>query len=105
LNLNIIMRLASFSLWLGCLASTTVAFTSLSSPKTFGRVAARGGAQSHAPTFLGVASAETRAAADMEKGVGGRIEDAFQAAKEKGEAAFVTFITAGYPTAKGTSLP
>jgi tryptophan synthase len=40
----------------------------------------------------------------MEKGVGGRIEDAFQASKAKGEAAFVTFITAGYPTAQGTSL-
>ena len=97
------MRLASFSLWLGCLASTTVAFSSLSKP-TFGRVAIRGGSSSAATTstILGVASVETPAVADMEKGVGGRIEDAFQAAKEKGEAAFVTFITAGYPTAQGT---
>jgi hypothetical protein len=96
------MRLASFSLWLGCLASTTVAFSSLSTP-TFGRVAIRGGGSSTtASTVLGVASVETPAVADMEKGVGGRIEDAFQAAKEKGEAAFVTFITAGYPTAQGT---
>jgi tryptophan synthase alpha subunit len=37
----------------------------------------------------------------MERGVGGRIEDAFAAAKEQGEAAFVTFVTAGYPTAAG----
>jgi hypothetical protein len=32
-----------------------------------------------------------------------RIEKAFQLAKERNEAAFVTFITAGYPTAAGTS--
>ncbi|EEC51340.1 predicted protein [Phaeodactylum tricornutum CCAP 1055/1] len=38
----------------------------------------------------------------MERGVGGRIEDAFAAAKEQGEAAFVTFVTAGYPTAADT---
>ena len=37
----------------------------------------------------------------MERGVGGRIESAFETAKMKGEAAFVTFITAGYPTAEG----
>ena len=41
------------------------------------------------------------AISDMERGVGGRIEAAFEAAKAKGEAAFVTFITAGYPTAEG----
>ena len=41
------------------------------------------------------------AVTDMERGIGGRIEAAFEAAKAKGEAAFVTFITAGYPTAKG----
>ena len=40
----------------------------------------------------------------MERGVGGRIEDAFEAAKNRGEAAFITFVTAGYPTAKGTSF-
>jgi hypothetical protein len=40
----------------------------------------------------------------MERGVGGRIEAAFEASKERGEAAFVTFITAGYPTADGTYL-
>jgi hypothetical protein len=42
--------------------------------------------------------------ANMERGVGGRIEDAFEAAKERGEAAFVTFVTAGYPSAKGESM-
>ena len=40
----------------------------------------------------------------MERGIGGRIEDAFQAAKDRGEAAFVTFVTAGYPTAKGAPV-
>jgi tryptophan synthase len=38
----------------------------------------------------------------MERGIGGRIEDAFESAKQRGEAAFVTFVTAGYPSAKGT---
>ena len=33
--------------------------------------------------------------------MGGRIENAFAAAKERHEAAFVTFVTAGYPSAKG----
>ena len=33
--------------------------------------------------------------------MGGRIEEAFANAKSKGEAAFVTFVTAGYPTADG----
>lgn len=50
---------------------------------------------------LNVASVDTPKVADMERGVGGRIEKAFAAAKEKGEAAFVTFVTAGYPTADG----
>lgn len=40
----------------------------------------------------------------MERGVGGRIENAFADAKERGEAAFITFVTAGYPSAKGTKL-
>lgn len=39
----------------------------------------------------------------MERGIGGRIEDAFAAAKESGEAAFITFVTAGYPCADGKS--
>ena len=50
-----------------------------------------------------VASVDTISVAEMERGVGGRIEAAFEAAKEKKEAAFVTFITAGYPTAEGTT--
>ncbi len=98
------MRLASFSLWLACLASSTVAFSSLSKPTTFGRVATQGNGQNPRQPFhstLGVASADTISVADMERGVGGRIEAAFEGAKERGEAAFVTFITAGYPTAKG----
>ena len=98
------MRLASFSLWLGCLASSTVAFSSFSTPKTFGKVAVSGNNQNlqrHFDSALGVASADTVSVADMERGVGGRIEAAFEAAKQKGEAAFVTFITAGYPNAKG----
>ena len=42
--------------------------------------------------------------ADMERWAGGRLESAFKTAKEKGEAAFVAFITAGYPKAEGTSM-
>jgi hypothetical protein len=48
-----------------------------------------------------VASSETLSVADMQRGIGGRLEDAFEAAKERGEAAFVTFVTAGYPRADG----
>lgn len=50
---------------------------------------------------LGVAT-EAISVADMQRGSGGRIEDAFEAAKERGEAAFVTFVTAGYPNAQDT---
>lgn len=38
---------------------------------------------------------------DLKRGPGGRLEDAFASAKERGEAAFVTFVTAGYPSAEG----
>eukprot|EP00542_Grammatophora_oceanica_P017594 CAMPEP_0194032148 /NCGR_PEP_ID=MMETSP0009_2-20130614/5146_1 /TAXON_ID=210454 /ORGANISM="Grammatophora oceanica, Strain CCMP 410" /LENGTH=689 /DNA_ID=CAMNT_0038672499 /DNA_START=257 /DNA_END=2326 /DNA_ORIENTATION=+ len=38
----------------------------------------------------------------MNRGVGGRLEDAFEAAKIRGEAAFCTFVTAGYPSPKDT---
>jgi hypothetical protein len=48
-----------------------------------------------------VASSTTEAIADMQRGIGGRIEDAFASAKERGEAAFITFVTAGYPTKEG----
>ncbi len=45
-------------------------------------------------------------AANGAHGAGGanrdRIVRAFASAKERGEAAFVTFVTAGYPTARGT---
>jgi tryptophan synthase len=40
--------------------------------------------------------------AQMQRGIGGRIEEAFASAKERGEAAFVTFVTAGYPTKDDT---
>eukprot|EP00568_Trieres_chinensis_P002931 CAMPEP_0183308548 /NCGR_PEP_ID=MMETSP0160_2-20130417/22318_1 /TAXON_ID=2839 ORGANISM="Odontella Sinensis, Strain Grunow 1884" /NCGR_SAMPLE_ID=MMETSP0160_2 /ASSEMBLY_ACC=CAM_ASM_000250 /LENGTH=774 /DNA_ID=CAMNT_0025472407 /DNA_START=19 /DNA_END=2343 /DNA_ORIENTATION=+ len=50
-----------------------------------------------------VASAESRAdVSSMARGKGGRIVDSFAAAKEKGEAAFVTFVTAGYPSKEDT---
>ena len=53
-------------------------------------------------TNLFVASAESRVdISDLGRGMGGRIEEAFAAAKAKGEAAFVTFVTAGYPKAEG----
>ena len=42
------------------------------------------------------------ATADMERGMGGRLESAFESAKEKREATFVAFMTAGYPKAEGT---
>lgn len=38
---------------------------------------------------------------DMRRGMGGRIEESFATAKENGRAAFVSFVTAGYPTAQG----
>ena len=42
--------------------------------------------------------------AAMRRGMGGRVEEAFAAAKEAGRAAFVTFVTAGYPRAEGASV-
>jgi len=38
----------------------------------------------------------------MNRGNGGRIEEAFASAKSKGEAAFVSFLTAGYPNSDDT---
>lgn len=49
-------------------------------------------------------SFDKMAVTDMERGIGGRIEAAFESAKVKGEAAFITFITAGYPNAQGRSI-
>jgi hypothetical protein len=104
------MRITSFSLWLGCIASSAVAFSTLSKPSTFSRVAAGEASTSGINQFLhnerlstklNVASADISSIAAMERGVGGRIEAAFEASKEKGEAAFISFITAGYPTAQG----
>ena len=51
-----------------------------------------------------VASAKPRLVADMQRGIEGRLEEAFGAAKERGEAAFVTFITAGFPSAQGALM-
>jgi hypothetical protein len=45
----------------------------------------------------------TMPSASMERGIGGRIEDAFASAKDRGEAAFVSFVTAGYPKPQGES--
>ena len=101
------------------MASSALSFSALSVSNTFGSsLAARQNAaapqsafasavssdrrlSSSSATRLNVASADSASIAAMEKGVGGRIENAFEAAKEKGEAAFVSFITAGYPTAQG----
>lgn len=47
-------------------------------------------------------TSEPIAVADMRRGIGGRLEDAFESAKERGESAFVTFVTAGYPRAQDT---
>jgi len=52
-----------------------------------------------------VASTEPTSVADMQRGIGGRLEDAFESAKERGEAALVTFVTAGYPRAEGKAVP
>ena len=46
-------------------------------------------------------SISTMSVESMQRGHGGRIEDAFAKCKEKGEAAFVTFVTAGFPTKEG----
>jgi len=112
------MRFTSLSIWLACsFASSARAFSTLS--KNHHTVAAVSSSVVQNPHNnnlsrrqpqlrrqdnlfpLSVASADTISVADMERGVGGRIEAAFEAAKEKGEAAFVTFITAGYPSAQG----
>ena len=40
----------------------------------------------------------------MKRGIGGRIEESFAAAKAAGRAAFVTFVTAGYPRSEGACV-
>jgi hypothetical protein len=48
-----------------------------------------------------ITSIQTKMAASMARGLNGRIEEAFASAKERGEAAFVTFVTAGFPSKDG----
>ena len=50
--------------------------------------------------FFG-SSTKKVAVSEMRRGMGGRLEEAFAAAKESGKAAFVSFVTAGYPAAEG----
>lgn len=96
----------SLLVWIGCSGSfqSAIAFSSPSfvSPS---RTAQRAQLGSVRPTETAplrmVASAEPISVADMKRGIGGRLEDAFASAKERGEAAFVTFVTAGYPRAEG----
>ena len=58
-------------------------------------------ARSPLTTVAQVSAIDTPDVASLERGMGGRIEEAFASAKERGEAAFVTFVTAGYPEKKG----
>lgn len=39
---------------------------------------------------------------EMRRGMGGRLEESFAAAKESGKAAFISFVTAGYPSPEDT---
>jgi hypothetical protein len=48
-----------------------------------------------------VADLSTKSSSNIENIMSGRIEQAFVDAKARGEAAFITFVTAGYPSAKG----
>ena len=107
------MRITSLSLAACALASSTCAFslskktsrvvgpTLQKSMQTSGGHIERG----NAAFQVNVASAEPTAVADMERGMGGRLEEAFETAKAKGEAAFVAFVTAGYPKKDGKSNP
>ena len=115
LHKNLTMRITALSTWLAActFASSTIAFSALSkkhqriSGSTLGRsIQPVGGhIERVRSTFsLNVASAEVTAIADMERGMGGRLEQAFETAKMKGEAAFVGFITAGYPKKEGAFI-
>ena len=77
-----------------CLSSTSV--LAFAPP-----AAHRGNSGSSNSKKLFVATETSVDISDLGRGMGGRIEEAFAASKEKGEAAFVTFVTAGYPTADG----
>jgi len=103
----------SFSFWLACtLNSSTSAFSALSNKNHRILASTHGGKgrqqivenniSSKSIFPLHVAATEPTAVVDMERGMGGRLEDAFETAKEKGEAAFVAFITAGYPAKDDT---
>jgi len=111
------MRITSLSAWLAActFASSACAFSALSKKqqRISGSTLAitrsiQGGhieptAAAARPSFaLNVASSEVMNVADMERGMGGRLEEAFGSAKTKGEAAFVAFITAGYPKKEDT---
>lgn len=57
--------------------------------------------QSSALSMVASSTSPSQKVADMPRGMDGRLEEAFASAKEKGEAAFVTFVTAGYPQKQG----
>jgi hypothetical protein len=103
------MRITSFTLWLACttFASSTTAFSGSStlgrSTRTEGRhqIVDNKDSTSIFPLHVASETSEAISVADMERGMGGRIESAFESAKERGEAAFVAFITAGYPAKEG----
>lgn len=98
------MQLSKSALSLFCLLGcstqfqSTSAFSSAASKASFlnGR-----STQNSLSSPLRMVATEPIAIADMQRGIGGRLEDAFEASKEKGESAFVTFVTAGYPRAQG----
>ena len=108
------MRIVSLSGWLAActLASSTCAFSLSKKHQGITRstlhksIQTSGGhlERSKSAFPLKVASAETISVADMERGMGGRLEEAFETAKAKGEAAFVAFVTAGYPKKEGTLM-
>mgnify|MGYP005680826663 CR=1 FL=1 len=103
------MRITSFTLWLACttFASSTSAFSGSSTlgrstrPEGRHHVVDNKKSKSIFPLHVAAETSEAISVADMERGMGGRIESAFESAKERGEAAFVAFITAGYPAKEG----
>jgi hypothetical protein len=102
------MRFTSFPVWLTCTRIAT--FTTLSKAFTFGnRLQPSHSTKRFNFNTRSLVSSklhnsfDTMAVTDMERGIGGRIEAAFEAAKAKNEAAFISFITAGYPTPQGRS--
>jgi hypothetical protein len=106
------MKLVSFLGWLSCVSTlrSTFAFSvapasfsaAQTSPSKLGNSVRTPLRSTASKSALNVASSvEAEAVAKMERGVGGRIEEAFALSKERGEAAFITFVTAGYPTAAG----